>query len=67
MFASSVAAGLIPELLPVIVNSNLARGAFVLFKKGAIVQRPDSVQNLGALSVLCSDKVRKNSYLLIQC
>jgi len=62
MFASSVAAGLIPEALPVIINANLARGAYVLFRKGAIVRTQDSIQNLGAMSVLCSDKVRKSSF-----
>jgi P-type Mg2+ transporter len=39
-----VADGIIPELLPAVVNSNLARGALLLFKNKAIVQRPDSVQ-----------------------
>ena len=43
-------------MLPAIVNANLARGAFVLSGKKAIVKRLDSVQNLGAMSVLCSDK-----------
>jgi Mg2+-importing ATPase len=62
MFASSVAAGLIPEALPVIINANLARGGYVLFRKGAIVQRPDSVQNLGAMSILCGDKVRARNF-----
>jgi P-type Mg2+ transporter len=67
MFASSIAAGLVPEMLPVIVNANLARGAYMLFKRGAIVQRPDSVQSLGALSVLCSDKVKERALIIIQC
>jgi hypothetical protein len=44
-------------MLPAIVNANLARGAFLLAKKKAIVKRLDSIQNLGAMSVLCSDKV----------
>ncbi|KAI9764323.1 MAG: hypothetical protein M1840_008541 [Geoglossum simile] len=43
-------------MLPAIVNANLARGAFRLAKKKAIVKRLDSIQNLGAMSVLCSDK-----------
>lgn len=57
LFSISVAVGLVPEMLPAIVNTNLARGAYQLSKKKAIVKRLDSVQNLGAMSVLCSDKV----------
>ncbi|KAI9858788.1 MAG: hypothetical protein M1813_007255 [Trichoglossum hirsutum] len=56
LFSVSVAVGLVPEMLPAIVNANLARGAFRLAKKKAIVKRLDSIQNLGAMSVLCSDK-----------
>jgi Mg2+-importing ATPase len=44
-------------MLPTVVNANLARGAFALSKKKAIVKRLDSIQNLGGMSVLCSDKV----------
>ncbi|TVY92669.1 Magnesium-transporting ATPase, P-type [Lachnellula willkommii] len=55
-FAVAVAVGLIPQLLPAIINSNLARGAFVLAKKNAIVKRLTSIQNLGSMTVLCSDK-----------
>ena len=40
-----------------VVNTNLARGAITLPKKEAIVKRLDSVQNLGAMTVLCSGKV----------
>ena len=43
-------------MLPAIVNTNLARGAFLLSKKRAIVKRLDAVQNLGGMTVLCSDK-----------
>lgn len=60
LFSVSVAVGLVPEMLPAIVNANLARGAFVLSKKKAIVKRLDAIQNLGGMSVLCSDKVSKN-------
>ncbi|KAG6032795.1 hypothetical protein E4U41_007125 [Claviceps citrina] len=55
-YSISVAVGLVPEMLPAIVNANLARGAFVMSKLNAIVKRLDSVQNLGAMTVLCSDK-----------
>ncbi|KAK5011705.1 hypothetical protein LTR39_004466, partial [Cryomyces antarcticus] len=56
LFSVSVAVGLVPEMLPAIVNANLARGAFALAKKKAIVKRLDSIQNLGGMSTLCSDK-----------
>ncbi|KAG5915785.1 hypothetical protein E4U42_007910 [Claviceps africana] len=56
LYSISVAVGLVPEMLPAIVNANLARGAYVLSKLNAIVKRLDSVQNLGAMTVLCSDK-----------
>ncbi|VUC24019.1 unnamed protein product [Clonostachys rosea] len=56
LFSISVAVGLVPEMLPAIVNANLARAAHELSKKRAIVKRLDSVQNLGAMTVLCSDK-----------
>ena len=58
LFSLSVAVGLVPEMLPAIVNANLARGAYIMSKKKAIVKRLDSIQNLGAMSILCSDKVR---------
>ncbi|KAM0518695.1 hypothetical protein ACHAP6_006675 [Verticillium nonalfalfae] len=56
LFSISVAVGLVPEMLPAIVNTNLARGAHILSKKKAIVKRLDAIQNLGAMSILCSDK-----------
>jgi hypothetical protein len=62
LFSVSVAVGLVPEMLPAIVNANLARGAFALAKKKAIVKRLDSIQNLGGMTVLCSDKVKSSRY-----
>ncbi|KAG0341682.1 hypothetical protein BG004_005947 [Podila humilis] len=57
MFALSVAVGLTPEMLPMIVNSNLARGAYLLSKgKRCIVKNSDAVINLGAMNILCTDK-----------
>lgn len=56
LFSVSVAVGLVPEMLPAIVNANLARGAYLLSGLKAIVKRLDSIQNLGAMTVLCSDK-----------
>ncbi len=63
LFSLSVAVGLVPEMLPAIVNGNLARGAFILAKKEAIVKRLDAIQNLGGMSVLCSDKVRVEKFI----
>ncbi|KAK2628028.1 hypothetical protein QTJ16_002674 [Diplocarpon rosae] len=56
VFAISTAATLVPELLPAIVTTNLARGTFVLSRKNVIVRHMQAVQNLGSMSVLCSDK-----------
>lgn len=61
LFTVSVAVGLVPEMLPAILNANLARGAFVLAKKDAIVKRLDAIQNVGGMSILCSDKVCRAS------
>jgi Mg2+-importing ATPase len=55
-FALSVAVGLTPEMLPVIVTANLARGAVNMSRKSVIVKRLHSIQNFGAMDVLCSDK-----------
>jgi Mg2+-importing ATPase len=55
-FALSVAIGLTPELLPMIVTTNLAKGAIVMSKKKVIVKRLNSIQNFGAMDVLCTDK-----------
>jgi Mg2+-importing ATPase len=55
-FALSVAVGLTPEMLPMIVSANLARGAVNMSKKKVIVKRLHSIQNFGAMDVLCSDK-----------
>jgi Mg2+-importing ATPase len=56
LFATSVAVGLAPELLPMIVSVNLARGALALVSKEIIVKRLGAVQTLGAIDVLCTDK-----------
>jgi Mg2+-importing ATPase len=56
LFAVSVAVGLTPEMLPMIVNSNLAKGAVVMARKKSIVKRLDSIINIGAMDVLCTDK-----------
>ncbi|KAF9283452.1 hypothetical protein BGZ68_005338, partial [Mortierella alpina] len=56
LFALSVAVGLTPEMLPMVVNSNLARGAYLMSKKRSIVKNLDSIINLGSMDVLCTDK-----------
>ncbi|URM52777.1 magnesium-translocating P-type ATPase [Mycoplasma sp. SG1] len=56
LFAISVAVGITPELLPLIVTANMSRGAVLLSKKQIITQNLSSVQNLGAIDVLCVDK-----------
>ncbi|KAG0700830.1 Mg-transporting ATPase [Suillus ampliporus] len=56
MFAIAVAVGITPEMLPMIVTSNLALSAVRVARKKVIVKRFDAIQNLGAVRVLCSDK-----------
>ncbi len=55
-FAVAVAVGLTPEMLPMIVTVNLARGAIAMSKKRVIVKRLNAIQNFGAMDVLCTDK-----------
>ncbi|WP_256843418.1 HAD-IC family P-type ATPase, partial [Pseudomonas aeruginosa] len=56
LFALSVAVGLTPEMLPMIVTSTLAKGAVLLSRRKVIVKRLDAIQNFGAMEVLCTDK-----------
>ena len=56
MFAVAVAVGLTPEMLPVIVTTNLARGATRLARERVVVCRLNAIQDLGAMDVLCVDK-----------
>ncbi len=55
-FALAVAVGLTPEMLPMIVTVCLSKGAIVMSRKKVIVKRLHSIQNLGAMDVLCTDK-----------
>ena len=55
-FALSVAVGLTPEMLPMIVTANLARGALAMAKQKVIVKNINSIQNFGAMEILCTDK-----------
>lgn len=56
LFALAVAVGLAPEMLPMEVTLNLSKGAIDMAKKGIIVKRLDSMQNFGAMDILCTDK-----------
>jgi Mg2+-importing ATPase len=56
LFALSLAVGLTPELLPMIVTTTLAQGALALSRRQVIVKRLDAVHHLGAMDVLCTDK-----------
>jgi Mg2+-importing ATPase len=56
LFSIAVAVGLTPEMLPVIVTSNLAKGAMSMSKHKVIVKRLNAIQNIGAMDLLCTDK-----------
>lgn len=56
MFSLSVAVGITPTMLPMIVNVNLTKGTKTLAKKKTLVKNIQSIQNLGAIDVLCTDK-----------
>ena len=56
LFATALAVGLTPELLPMVVSVTLARGALRMASRQVIVKRLAAVQNLGAIDVLCTDK-----------
>jgi Mg2+-importing ATPase len=55
-FALAVAVGLTPEMLPMIVTVCLTKGALSMSRKRVIVKRLNSIQNLGAMDILCTDK-----------
>ncbi|HUJ16517.1 MAG TPA: magnesium-translocating P-type ATPase [Nitrospirota bacterium] len=56
LFGLSIAVGLTPEMLPMIVTVNLAKGALTMARKKVVVKRLPSIQNFGAIDVLCTDK-----------
>jgi Mg2+-importing ATPase len=56
LFAVALAVGLSPELLPAIVSVTLSAGARAMAKRGVIVRRLDAIENLGSMTVLCTDK-----------
>jgi Mg2+-importing ATPase len=56
LFSLSIAVGLTPEMLPMIVTANLARGAMVMANQKVVVKRINAIQNFGAMDILCTDK-----------
>lgn len=56
LFGISVAVGLTPEMLPMIVTANLAKGAVSMSKRKVIVKRLNAIQNIGAMDIFCTDK-----------
>ena len=56
IFAITIAVGLTPEMLPVIMTSTLAKGAVDMSKKKTIVKRLSSIQTFGEMNILCTDK-----------
>ena len=56
LFAIAIAVGLTPEMLPMIVSSNLAKGAVAMARRKVVVKRLNAIQNFGAMDVLCTDK-----------
>jgi magnesium-transporting ATPase (P-type) len=71
LFALAIAVGLTPEMLPMIVSVCLSKGAMAMAKKKVIVKRLNSIQNFGAMDVLCTDKTgtltRDHVILEIHC
>ena len=56
LFAISVAVGITPSMLPMIVNVNLSKGSKSLAKKETLVKRSEAIENLGSIDTLCTDK-----------
>jgi Mg2+-importing ATPase len=56
LFGLAIAVGLTPEMLPMIVTTNLAKGAVTMARRKTVVKRLNSIQNFGAMDILCTDK-----------
>jgi Mg2+-importing ATPase len=56
LFALALAIGLTPELLPMVITTNLSRGAVRMSKKGVIVKNLPAIENFGSMEILCTDK-----------
>lgn len=68
LFAISIAVGLTPEMLPMIVTACLAKGAMIMSRKKVIVKNLNAIQNLGSMDILCTDKTGTltQDHILIQ-
>lgn len=69
LFAASVAVGLTPEMLPMVVTANLAKGAVAMARRKTIIKRLNAIQNFGAMDVLCTDKtgtLTQNKVILVR-
>ena len=70
LFAVAIAVGLTPELLPLIVTSNLAKGALKMSESGVIVKKLAAIHNFGSVDVLCTDKtgtLTEDRITLVKC
>ena len=56
LFSVALAVGLTPQLLPAIINTNLAKGSQAMARSGVIVRRLAAIENFGSMDVLCTDK-----------
>ena len=56
VFALSVAVGLTPEMLPMIITASLAKGAVIMAKEKVVIKKLNAIQDLGAIDILCTDK-----------
>jgi Mg2+-importing ATPase len=70
LFALSVAVGLTPEMLPMVVSGTLALGSLTMARRKVIVKRQSAIQELGAMTVLCTDKtgtLTRDEVVVIRC
>ena len=68
-FALAVAVGLTPEMLPLVITTNLAKGALNMSKQKVIVKKLNAIQNFGAMDILCTDKtgtITENRIVLVR-
>ena len=56
VFALSVAVGLTPEMLPMIITASLAKGSVIMAKEKVVIKKLNAIQDLGAIDILCTDK-----------
>ena len=66
LFAMALAVGISPELLPAIISVTLSAGAREMASRGVIVRRLHAIENLGSMTVLCSDKTGTLTHGLLE-